>query len=290
MGNDGGFLKLRRGFDEHLDGIDGDSLKLYLRLLFLADWRKGKNYGLVVGNLSEMVQSFRWSPDKLSRKFGDLEKRYIAVEHRGNQFAPSIFRILKYDKGALRKNADSTPSALRKSAESTTEHSAKTPAALRTDADSSPQKCGVHSRERLENTEVKRSEEGLRSKDNKERKKNKPSPSIPSISLTAKIWQEIGLNELPETARAFVSLVEQAPPTPGERAQAFLNRIVAICKRKSPPVDVPRRFYAVLLSKIDLDSDVVLVPKPILSPEEIKRRYFSEINEKNRRLRNGLAR
>ncbi|HEY2118629.1 MAG TPA: hypothetical protein VGH37_05545 [Candidatus Acidoferrum sp.] len=230
-----GWLKFRRGFDEHLDQLDGDAVKLYLRLLCRADWRKGKNHGLAIGNLSEMVKGFEWSADKLTRKLSQLNRKYIAVEHRGNRFTPSAIRILKYDANAVRKNAESTP-----------EHSANIRSEVRMDAESTPQECGGHSDDGLQNKEVEAPEEDLRSRRSKSvrsaKEKKVFDPTDRLITLP-KGWAKIGLRTISARFAPFLEIARVNKPRPDESKAQWCGRILDACT--SSDVEYPPEFYAI---------------------------------------------
>ena len=222
MGNSG-FIKLRRGLDEHLPGIDGDALKLYVRLLFRADWRKGKNHGLAEVKLGEIAASFNWSRDTLTRKLAELEGRYISVESHGNQFTQSAIRILNYD-GAFRKKAESSNEAFRKDAESNDEHSANLRGGVRKSAEGSPQNCGKHSGNAHESTEVKPSEEGLRKQEVVVGKNVIPEnesmydPTDRHFSPSGNFWKKLAIYKLSEEYRPFVEFLKAEMKQPAENA------------------------------------------------------------------------
>lgn len=286
MSNTNGFIKLRRGLDEHLDRIDGDALKLYVRLLFRADWRKGRNHGLATGNLSEMAQSFGWSRYKLSRKLGELEGKYVAVEHRGNQFTPSAVRILKYDDGVSVKNAASSTDASRKSAASTDEHAANLLSEGCTGVAASSQKCGKHSREPQESADVKPAEEVLRKEELGESVepsgKKKAGQPTDRVSLTGSkekseektvplgiLWAtKLGMKKLSAEFTPFLNIVKQNQPRPDETKGRWCQRILDLCTARD--VAYPKQFFAVAMRYRKHDEPMFTTTERIVKERKLR--------------------
>lgn len=94
---DPGFVKIRRGFLDHLPDISANATKLYIWLHLTAFW-EGQKRGLVEASFYDMARGNGWSLKKLQRAIDELEARpYITVERASNQHKLTRIKILKYD-------------------------------------------------------------------------------------------------------------------------------------------------------------------------------------------------
>jgi hypothetical protein len=95
---DPGFIKIRRGFCEHLPTLSGNAVKLYLWLQFKARW-SGPRRGWVETDFEYMASGLGWSPKTLQRTIKELEVRpYIIVERARSQYDSTLIEIVKYDR------------------------------------------------------------------------------------------------------------------------------------------------------------------------------------------------
>jgi hypothetical protein len=260
-----GFIPLRRGLDAHLDTIDGDALKLYLRLLIRARWR-GQFRGCYIGKLKDLAASFKWSVDKLSRRLAQLSEHYIVIEDRGRgrgkgtPATDSVIRICRYDnKSEVRNSAELSESQVVPGAELMRVNSANSNGQVAPDAELFVHGRGVDSNQALETKADTAPEEGLRSKNNKERKKG--ASMLQSLTLRGKIWDDLSLHELPVEFAEFAELVEQNLPRPDERPRAWMNRVLDAWKLRSPHIKAPSRFLAACMAKHETNPKQPLVER-----------------------------
>jgi len=265
MEQENGFIPLRRGLDTHLSDIDGDALKLYLRLLIRAEWR-GEHRGCYVGKLKDLAASFGWSTDKLSRNLKRLSGHYVVLEYRGTKHCTdSVIRVLRYDRDGGtngskgRKSADLSRNQVVPGAELTAVKSANPNGQVVPGAELTLRKCGVDSNQIAEHKEDRATEEVLRIKNKKEERKK---PLLPSLTLLGKEpWKSVGLYSLPGEFAEFVEFVERNRPRKNERLRTWMNRVLAGWQIKSPHIQAPKAFTRVVLSKIESEGDVVVNPK-----------------------------
>lgn len=103
---DPGFIKLRRGFREHLPGLSGNAVKLYVCLLLSAGWKEADR-GIAVMDQGLSTQ-LKLPKSILRRAVRELlADGYVAITRRGNQHRPTVVQILKFDSEAQSTNASS---------------------------------------------------------------------------------------------------------------------------------------------------------------------------------------
>jgi len=95
--SDRGFAKIRRGLREHLGVMSDSAVKLYLWLHLVANWQ-GKERGTVKTSYAAIGEELKWSLSTVKRAVASLQPRYVKTVQVGNQFRPTVIRILKYDK------------------------------------------------------------------------------------------------------------------------------------------------------------------------------------------------
>jgi hypothetical protein len=230
--SDNGFVKLRRGLDEHLARMSDGAVKLYIRLLFLADWRKGKTQGLAQVVFSEIAAEFGWSPRTVKYITAELkEGGYIAVERRGNQHRPSIIRIEKYD-GARAKDCLSTGEQGQESkgvgatnCPSTCPSTLVTPNEIRCPAP------------------AKKYKERRSSSKNGAAETKMFDPDDRLFAPIGKRWERLGIRKLSERFRPFVEIVDRTQPKPEETIGTWCGRIIDLCQNAD--VEYAPEFYAV---------------------------------------------
>lgn len=238
-----GFLKLRRGLDEHLARMTSDAVKLYLRLLFLADWRNGKSQGLAQATFSEIAVEFSWSPRQVRRVTAELRKSgYIVVERRGNQRVPSIVRITKYD-GASATDCLSSSSADAANGLSTDEHRPESRGVAATGG------LSVGLCTPASPNEIKRPAPAKKYKERRSSSKNgAPEKKMFDLDdrpfeLTGRVWQKLGIARLSGTFQAFVDLVNRMQPGIEETVATWCSKILDACEAEH--ITYPRAFLRV---------------------------------------------
>lgn len=238
-----GFVKFRRGFDEHLEHLSGDAVKLFNRLLFRADWRKGENCGLVTGNLAEIASGFGWGKFRLSRIAHELSP-YVVFERRGNQKLGSLIRIKKYD-GAVAANGNSSTRAVASNSNSNPEQLRKMCSETATaTATAHPQ-----SSNESESCEPRRSnkKEELKSGGKNAATEQKMFDLTDRhFSVTGAFWERIGTGILSETYRPFSEMVKAEFKTPGEKqtVEEVVKRYVDMAELRGIPR--PPQMYGIL--------------------------------------------
>ena len=90
------FVMLRRGFREHLPGLSGNAVKLYVWLLLSAHF-SGPKRGCVEASYEDIARSLRWNQKTLQRALTKMEFRYIEIQRAANQHELTTIRIIKYD-------------------------------------------------------------------------------------------------------------------------------------------------------------------------------------------------
>jgi hypothetical protein len=90
------FVMLRRGFREHLPGMSGNAVKLYVWLHLSAHF-SGPKRGCVEASYEDIARSLRWNQKTLQRALTEMELRYIEIQRAANQYELTTIRIIKYD-------------------------------------------------------------------------------------------------------------------------------------------------------------------------------------------------
>jgi hypothetical protein len=90
------FVMLRRGFREHLPGMSGNAVKLYVWLHLSASF-SGPMRGYGVASYEDIARSLRWNQKALQRALTEMECRYIEIQRAANQHELTTIRIIKYD-------------------------------------------------------------------------------------------------------------------------------------------------------------------------------------------------
>jgi hypothetical protein len=241
--SDKGFIKLRRGLNEHLPRINSDAVKLYLRLLFLADWRKGKTHGLAQANFSEIATEFGWSPRGMRYATAALRTGgYITVERQGNQRSPSVVRIEKYD-GASAKAGLSSDRASATNCLSTDELRQETGGAAATASLSSCLSTPATPFEIKRPEPPKKLEEVKSSSKNGAPEAKMYDPDDHYFSPTGKRWKRLGIGKLQERFRPFVELAEKMQPRLDETVASWCGRVIDACR--TADIEYAPEFYAI---------------------------------------------
>lgn len=240
--SDKGFIKLRRGLDEHLARMSSDAVKLYLRLLFLADWRKGKSQGLAQATFSETAIEFGWSPRQVRRVTAELRKSgYIVVERRGNQRVPSIVRIKKYD-GASVTDCLSSPSADAANGLSTDEHRPES-RGVAAAGGLSVGLCTLASPNEIKRPESPKKLEERRSSSKNSAETKMFDPDDRLFTPTGNKWKALGIGKLSERYRPFIELANKIEPKLDETRAGWCGKVIDACT--TADVEYPPQFYAI---------------------------------------------
>lgn len=230
-----GFVKLRRGLDEHLGRMTGDALKLFVKLLLVAHWRQDEKLGQAEINFSAVAQEFGWCRRRMKYAVAELRHgHYVRILRRGNRYAETLICVEKFDsRGAT--NSTSTRVEGQKmngrgapGGPSSCTSTPVTPFEIKRAA---PPKKGL------------RREEGSSKNGGAPEEKKMFDPTDRLFSPIGKRWERLGIRKLSEKYRPFVEIVDKTRPEPKETIATWCGRIIDLCVNGD--VQYPPEFLAV---------------------------------------------
>lgn len=89
------YVPLSRGLDDHLGGISGTALKVYLHLLINAVYH-GPQKGKCARSFREIATHLGLSYESVRRAVRELTPRYITYQAAKNQHSGTVFTVRKY--------------------------------------------------------------------------------------------------------------------------------------------------------------------------------------------------
>ena len=89
------YVPLSRGLDEHLAGVSGTALKLYIHLL-INSVHAGPDKGKCAKGFSEIAAHLGLSYEAVRRAVKELKPRYLSYKPAKNQHGVTVFTITKY--------------------------------------------------------------------------------------------------------------------------------------------------------------------------------------------------
>ena len=112
------YVPLSRGLDEHLAGVSGTALKVYIHLL-INSVHAGSDKGKCAKGFSDISAHLSLSHEAVRRAVKELKPRYLTYKPAKNQHGVTVFEIAKYKtvsdfsplRSAAIKNEGSTDAA-----------------------------------------------------------------------------------------------------------------------------------------------------------------------------------
>ena len=128
------YVPLSRGLDEHLAGMSGTALKIYIHLL-INSVHAGPDKGKCAKGFNEIAARLSLSYEAVRRTVKELKPRYLTYKPAKNQHGVTVFTLTKYKtvsdfaplKSAPLKNEGSTDAADELLPSPTTEHRRSNP-------------------------------------------------------------------------------------------------------------------------------------------------------------------